>query len=206
MNNPSSRSLKPRKSPRQKRSEQMVADMLEAAAQVLERHGLDGFTTNAVAQRAGVGIGSLYQYFPSKAALIAALMRREEDLFHAAVAKGRNMAKGVEGLSAVILACVQQQLERPELARLLDVQQGLPELKAEVSGPSFLLSVIRDVLPKSDISRQPDEDVAARDVLAIVRGLTDTAGEYGERSVPDLYRRATAAVFGYLEAMATSHR
>lgn len=205
MNMKSSRSLKPRKSPRQKRSEQMVADMLEAAAQVLERHGLEGFTTNAVAQRAGVGIGSLYQYFPSKAALIAALMRREEETFHAAAAKGRDMAKGVAGLSAVILACVQQQLERPELARLLDVQQALPELKAEVGGPSFLLDVIRAILDSPDLPRQPCQDVAARDVLAIVRGLTDTAGEYGERSVPDLYRRATAAVFGYLEAMAASH-
>lgn len=203
MNMKSSRSLKPRKSPRQKRSEQMVADMLEAAAQVLERHGLEGFTTNAVAQRAGVGIGSLYQYFPSKAALVAALMRREEDIFHAAAAKGRDMAKGAEGLSAVILACVRQQLERPELARLLDVQQALPELKAEVSGPSLLLNIIRVILDRPDLPRQPCQDVAARDVLAIVRGLTDTAGEYGERSVSGLYRRATAAVFGYLEAMAT---
>lgn len=204
MNMKSSRSLKPRKSPRQKRSEQMVADMLEAAAQVLERHGMEGFTTNAVAQRAGVGIGSLYQYFPSKAALVAALMRREEEAFHAAAAKGRAMAKGVEGLSAVILACVEQQLARPELARLLDVQQTRPELKAEVSGPSLLLDVIRAILDKPDIRSQPNPDVAARDVLAIVRGLTDTAGEYGERNVSDLYRRATAAVFGYLEVMATS--
>ena len=124
--------------------------------------------------------------------------------FHAAAAKGRDMAKGVDGLAAVILACVQQQLERPELARLLDTQQALPELKAEVSGPTFLLDVISAILDRPDLPRQPSLDVAARDVLAIVRGLTDTAGEYGERSVSDLYGRAAAAVFGYLEAMSAS--
>jgi AcrR family transcriptional regulator len=201
MNPTTSRSLKPRKSPRQKRSEQLVATLLEAAAQVLERDGLAGFTTNAVAQRAGVGVGSLYQYFPNKNALVLALMEREGKLFHAAAARGRDMRTGAEGLSAVVQAAVHQQLHRPELARLLDTQQALPDLKAAVGAPNFLLDLIRNILDRADLPRQPYPDVAARDVLAIIRGLTDTAGEYGERSVSDLERRASAAVFGYLHGM-----
>jgi hypothetical protein len=68
-----------RKSPRQARSERTVATILEAAARVLARDSLDGFNTNRVAEVAGLSIGSLYQYFPNKSALIAALIRRAHD-------------------------------------------------------------------------------------------------------------------------------
>ena len=54
--------------------------IVEAAARILEQAGLGAFTTNAVAQRAGVSIGSLYQYFPRKEALIGALIIRETSL------------------------------------------------------------------------------------------------------------------------------
>jgi AcrR family transcriptional regulator len=66
-------SLKPRKIPQQSRAEQTVATILEAAARVLESKGLDGLNTNLVAQRAGVSVGTLYQYFPGKDAIIVAL-------------------------------------------------------------------------------------------------------------------------------------
>lgn len=72
--------LQPRNVPTQPSSEETVAVIIEAAAQVLEADGLDGFNTNAVARRAGVSIGSLYQYFPGKDALTAALIRRETQL------------------------------------------------------------------------------------------------------------------------------
>jgi AcrR family transcriptional regulator len=184
----------------------MVATLLEAAAQVLERDGLDAFTTNAVAQRAGVGVGSLYQYFPNKDALVLALMRREGELFHAAAARAREMPTGAEGLTALIHAAAHQQLQRPELARLLDIQQAQSHLKPEVGAPEFLLGLICALLDRPDLPPQPSPDVAARDVLAILRGLTDSAGEYGERSIPDLQRRASAAVFGYLQAMSVSRK
>ena len=65
-----------RKSPRQKRSREMVARLLDATATTLGERGLDGTTTNHIAERAGVSIGSLYQYFPDKDALVAALLER----------------------------------------------------------------------------------------------------------------------------------
>lgn len=68
-------SLNVRKTPRQRRATHTVDALLEAAAQVLESEGLQGFNTNAVARRAGASIGSLYQYFPSKDALTLALLR-----------------------------------------------------------------------------------------------------------------------------------
>ncbi len=59
-----------RKTPRQARSAQLVADILEAAVRVLEREGAARFTTIRVAEAAGVSVGSLYQYFPNKAAIL----------------------------------------------------------------------------------------------------------------------------------------
>ena len=66
-----------RRMPRQARAAQTVASIVEAAAQILEKGGLAAFTTNAVAERAGVSIGTLYQYFADKNALLMALAREE---------------------------------------------------------------------------------------------------------------------------------
>ena len=69
-----------RKRPRQARSEALVSAILEAAARILETQGLDALTTTAVADRAGVSVGSLYQYFPGRSAILAELTRRERAL------------------------------------------------------------------------------------------------------------------------------
>lgn len=66
--------LRPRKQPRQERSQQTVDAILRAAAQVFSARGYAGTTTNHIAERAGVSIGSLYEYFPSKDALLVALL------------------------------------------------------------------------------------------------------------------------------------
>ncbi len=63
----------PRKRPRQRRSQQTVAAILEAAARILVEDGYAKLNTNRVAEVAGVSIGSLYQYFPNKQALVLAL-------------------------------------------------------------------------------------------------------------------------------------
>ena len=69
--------LRPRKQPSQERSAFTVDAILEATVHILE-HAKDGqFTTKQVAERSGVSIGSLYQYFPNKQALVAELVRRK---------------------------------------------------------------------------------------------------------------------------------
>lgn len=68
-----------RKAPRQQRSRASVDCVLEAVAQVLEASGEDGFNTNAVAERAGVSIGTLYRYFPDKQSILQALAVRETE-------------------------------------------------------------------------------------------------------------------------------
>ncbi len=70
----------PRKSPSQERSRQTVQRILDAAARVFHEQGYTGATTNDIADEAGVSIGSLYQYFPNKDALLVALTRRHIEL------------------------------------------------------------------------------------------------------------------------------
>lgn len=65
-----------RKHPQQQRSKQMVEVLIEATAHCIIENGLDGTTTPRIAERAGVSVGSLYQYFGSKEALIEALVEK----------------------------------------------------------------------------------------------------------------------------------
>ncbi|MCP5019901.1 MAG: TetR/AcrR family transcriptional regulator [Ketobacter sp.] len=65
--------LKEKKSPRQARSKATVEAIIQASAQLLEEEGYAALTTNGVAERAGVSIGSVYEYFPGKEAIVAAV-------------------------------------------------------------------------------------------------------------------------------------
>src|ERR1700759_877671 len=66
-----------RRSPRQQRSLDKIGLMFEAAMRLIEEGGLENVTTNAIADRAGVSIGTLYQYFDDKQSLLEALTQRE---------------------------------------------------------------------------------------------------------------------------------
>lgn len=185
-----------RKAPRQRRAAHTVDAILEAAALVLEAAGLEGFNTNAVARRAGASIGTLYQYFPSKDALTLALLQREEGVYREAAAAAAALPDWREALIAFISVSARQQLERPNLARLLDQEEGRPDIRAALDkGHSFII-LMAAILEKASI--QGDTMRAAADLLAIIRGMTDAAGERGERDPADLARRINAAVFGYL--------
>ena len=79
MPQPSTVVLEPRKSPVQARSMASVEAILDATIQVLLSVGKDRLTTTRVAQRAGVSVGTLYQYFPNKSALLKAVLERHLD-------------------------------------------------------------------------------------------------------------------------------
>ncbi len=80
------RLLDPRKFPQQARSRALVDAILDAAARILAKDGRESLTTNAVAVKAGVSIGSLYQYFPNREAVIAAVAERHGQLVYRQVA------------------------------------------------------------------------------------------------------------------------
>jgi AcrR family transcriptional regulator len=188
--------FRPRKTPAQSRSEATVASIVEAAAQVLESEGFEGFNTNAVARRAGVSIGSLYQYFPGKDALTVALIHRETTRFYEDASHARSKRSGKAALEYFIGAAVRQQLQRPMLARLLDIAEGRPALRGEVAKGD--MEALAETIIARAAPRHARPEIAAGDLLAIIRGMVDAAGERGERDLDDLEYRVRAAVFGYL--------
>src|SRR5262245_32921689 len=101
----SKRKLSPRKLPRQERSRATVEALLEATADILVRHGYVKLTTNRIAERAGVNIASLYQYFPGKHAIVAELRRRHGAEQHAALRKVLVERRG-QGLESTVRVLV----------------------------------------------------------------------------------------------------
>lgn len=192
--------LDPRKSPKQARSAATVEIILEAAARILESKGLPGYTTNAVAEKAGVSVGSLYQYFPGKDALTGALIRRETSVLMEEAEEAARDASGENALKRMIAAAVAHQLRRPALARILDFEEARwPDVQDIRRVKEKLMALLAEVLAMPDLPPQADREVAAADVLAMVRGMIDAAGEREEVERDDLERRVRRAVFGYLK-------
>lgn len=112
----------PRKLPRQKRSLETVDAILGATAHILSREGLERATTNAVAARAGVSIGSLYQYFPDKESLVRALNERHTReillLLQARFDEIRE-APIPDAVEAIVRAMVEVHRHDPDLHRVL---------------------------------------------------------------------------------------
>ena len=101
-------------------------------------------------------------------------------------------------LEALVAACVRQQLLRPGLAHLLDLEEARPPFRGASADSGTLYEVLASILARQDLQPQPRPDIAIADLLAIVRGMTDAAGERGETGVEDLQGRIERAVFGYL--------
>lgn len=112
----------PRKSPVQARSRAMVEAILDASARVLVRDGQAGFNTNRVAEVAGVSVGSLYQYFPNKAALVQALAERHvaqsQAALHAVIAQAQDLSLP-ELVPRLVAAFVAAHAQDPALHRAL---------------------------------------------------------------------------------------
>src|SRR5262245_9048281 len=96
-------SWKPRKLPRQARSRASFDAILDGCARVLERGGYESLTTNGVAEAAGVGIGTLYDFFPNREAIVLALAEQRLARLAAEVKEGLAQAKGLDAHQALDL-------------------------------------------------------------------------------------------------------
>ncbi len=143
--------LEPRRTPPGGRALKTVERILEATALLLDEVGFDALTTNAIAERAGVNVASLYKYFPNKYAVLTGLAERMRD----------------EQL-ALIRRPTEPRAWREELATLLDVFLDL-----FVSRPGF--ATLASVLSSSAPLREIDEASLA----AEARALSERLAEYG---------------------------
>ncbi|MES2932087.1 MAG: TetR/AcrR family transcriptional regulator [Pseudomonadota bacterium] len=130
--------LQPRKTPVQARSTYTVESIFEACIQVLLQSGIQRLTTTRVAERAGVSIGTLYQYFPNKQAMLLAVLERH--LLHVAQAVGVACAEA-KGQPVEVIArrlvdsFLDAKLERP------DVSVALYSVAQEASGTAILARI-----------------------------------------------------------------
>lgn len=107
---------KTRRTPRQGRAEATVAAIFDATFQLLEAEGLDSLTTNRIAQRAGVSIGTLYQYFSGKSAILAAMAQGRAE-----AARGR--------IAETLISAPQLGSVRPIVQALMTTFEGTPETR-----------------------------------------------------------------------------
>ena len=199
-----SSTAKPRKQPLQSRSKETFGAILEATARILETEGLEAANTNAIAARAGVSVGSLYQYFPDKAAIFAELIRQAEtglgDMLEKLLAHTAGQSLE-DRLKLLVKAGVAQQMARPQLGRILDyLEATLPADATLKAADQRILRLIMQLLNEHEegIAR-PVTPATALDVLSIFKGIVDGASFAGETNAAALERRVMFAVLGYLK-------
>jgi AcrR family transcriptional regulator len=195
--------LDPRKAPRQARSQATVALILEAAVRVLGRESLEGFNTNRVAEVAGVSVGSLYQYFPNKAALVAALIDRDHEALAQALEAlvGRGPAGRLrDTLAAVARVLIEQQYGDPLYAAAIDHEERRLPMDARTRGAEARFAAVAQTLlarHRREISRTLPAS-APQDLLAIAKAVVEVDSLRGRSPPPDLEARIVRALLGYL--------
>ncbi|WP_035261092.1 TetR/AcrR family transcriptional regulator [Actibacterium mucosum] len=189
----------PRKQPRQGRSAATYEAILEAAARILEREGPEGLTTNLAAELAGVSVGSLYQYFPSKEAIIAELIRAMRDQMLAdltdAAASLQDAPINV-AVERLVAASIRHHADRPALARVLEAAQPMLPLHAETAArEAEIQALIMRTLKGYGVA---DPDQVAFDLIALTKGMVDAAAQAGAQDFAAVQARVVRAARGYL--------
>jgi AcrR family transcriptional regulator len=197
----------PRKMPKQQRSKETVDVILAATARVLVKEGFDRASTNRIADAAGVSIGSLYQYFPSKEALVAALVERHiesmSEALEAEMAALTNAPVAVVVRRMVVLMLEAHAVE-PELHRVLNEQvprvgrlHRVHEVEARMQrlGRAYFEARRAELRPGLDV------DTAAFVVVQTIEALTHGAMIHQESAPPRaaLVEEVTTLVLRYLQ-------
>jgi AcrR family transcriptional regulator len=166
------RRLTPRRTPRQVRAELTRERILNAAAHVFAEYGYAAGTTNRIAEHARVSIGSLYQYFPNKDAILAKLLVRHIDRGGWTGADQLELTPG--SLKETVLALVRDAIDHhrddPQLLRMMIEQAPVSGELIEAMDRHGTARVrqIRDVLARHPDVRVDDLDMAAELVVGTV--------------------------------------
>lgn len=196
-----------RKSPKQARSANLVASILTAAAQVLEEEGATRFTTARVAERAGVSIGSLYQYFPNKAAILFKLQsdewRQTAEILQELL--GNTQQAPLERLRTVVHAFILSECEEAKMRAALSdaapMYRNAPEAQDGRAGiVQYVQDFMREALPeKTDTVRLLAGDVIMTTLFSVGRPLSECPRSQEEIT---MYADAVADMFcSYLRSL-----
>ena len=200
----------PRKTASQSRSRLTVDALVEATARVLLEEGYDRASTNKIAAVAGVSIGSLYQYFPNKEALVAALIDRHTQELSRIV--GNALMKIAErpiatGVRELVAAAIEAHRVDPALHRILTEQVPrvgrLENIEAvERSARTLIRSYLEVHRSEIDVA---DLDLAAYILVTTVEALTHTAvtrrpDVFADDKVDAFIDEVTRLVLRYLAA------
>lgn len=184
-----------RKQPQQARSSQLVLDILEAAVRVLTQEGARRFTTARVAERAGVSVGSLYQYFPNKEAILFRLQTDEwkqtSGLLQRMLAD-RSLPPA-ERLRAVVRAFFRSEVEeaalRVALADAAPLYRDAPETQENrKAGRRQVILFMREALPKAS----PRDRSVAADIMMMSMGAVGAQVSEEGRPAAEVERLASA--------------
>ena len=147
-------SIHSRKQPQQARSEELVGTILQAAIQVLAKEGAHRFTTARVAEKAGVSVGSLYQYFPNKASILFRLQSDEWRQTNELLCKILEDARTppLERLRRLVHAFIRSECDEAAVRGALDdaapLYRDAPESReARQSGKRAFQAFMREALP-----------------------------------------------------------
>jgi AcrR family transcriptional regulator len=193
-----------RKQPRQLRSARLVADILEAAARVLARDGAHRFTTARVAEAAGVSVGSLYQYFPNKEAILFRLQANEwgQTMGQLQRILGDKGTPPLERLRSAIRMFFRSECDeaafRTALEEAAPLYREVPESRAHAEeGRRLITAFMKDALPRMSAR----ERVFAADLVGTVMSAAGKAISSQRRSGSEVDALAIAVgdmLCGYL--------
>ncbi|HDS0949267.1 TPA: TetR family transcriptional regulator [Stenotrophomonas maltophilia] len=196
-----------RKQPRQARSNDLVGAILQAAAQVLRDEGAPRFTTARVAERAGVSIGSLYQYFPNKAAI---LFRLQHDEWQQTGAMLRDILQRtdrppLQRLRTLVQAFIQSECDEAQMRGALDdaapLYRDAPEVEQARSGAdAAMLAFMAETLPGASAAQRQ----LAVDLIDTTLGATGREFSSVPRTAVEIstYADAVADMFcAYLQQL-----
>jgi AcrR family transcriptional regulator len=197
-----------RKRPKQARSTELVAAILEAAAQVLAKEGAPRFTTARVAEKAGVSVGSVYQYFPNKAAILFRLQsdewRRTSELLRAILEDASRPPR--ERLRDLVDAFIRSECDEAAMRVALNdaapLYRDAPEAReARASGDRTVRVFMREALPKaSEMARSVSADLITTTLSKVGKHFSESPRSPAEI---EAYAGAMADMFcAYLESLA----
>lgn len=196
---------KPRKHASQARSRATVDALVEATARILVREGFDKASTNRIAEVAGVSVGSLYQYFPGKEVLIAAVIDRHNREI-AQVARGvlaEVAAQPIEkAVHRLVVVAIEAHRVDPKLHRVLAEQ--IPRM-GRLENVEAFYALFKDYLESHcDELRAVDLELAAFVCVTSIEALTHTAVLHHPEILSDdafetLVEEATRLVVRYLQ-------